>query len=226
MLFLSWPGFEAMVMPGLPLLVAVLLEKTSGLHHVSIWCICAVLLFAQTADKLVYPYEFSYWADAPVRLATVTPTLRELKGLKLEAGTVKLIENVTEIIQAHSTPGDTIFTYPAMPMFYILSGRWFPTYSGDHNIDVVPDSLAEDEAATLVKKKPAVIVFSDMPPRVYEVDDLLWRGGHPSGQHVIAEAIRTLAKSYTLAGSFQPYSGYPIRVYVRPPQEWHPGMAH
>lgn len=219
MLFLSWPRFEAMVMPGLPFLLGLALEKTSGLRRASIWCLSGILLLTQTVDKLERPFGFNWWNDAPVRMATVTSGLPQLKGLRLEPGTAQLIEDVTGIIKTHSSPGDTIFTFPTMPLFYLLSDRWFPTYSGNHNIDVIPDSLSEREATTLLKKRPAVIVFMDMPPINYEIDDILWRGGHPSGLHGIADSIRTLARSYDLAGSFQPYNGSPIRVLVRPAGE-------
>jgi hypothetical protein len=54
LLFLSWPAFEAMVMPGLPFLAALLLDASASRKRYAAVApaICGVLLLTQTADKL------------------------------------------------------------------------------------------------------------------------------------------------------------------------------
>lgn len=219
LLFLSWPAFEAMVMPGLPFLIALLLEESAlrNRYKAVVPAICGALLLAQTVDKLTAPYVFNGWRDAPVRLATETSSLPGMHGFRLSKDAVRLIDGVTDIIRRRSAPGDAIFTYPAMPLFYYLSGRRIPTYSGSHNIDAVPDAVAEGDAATLLRTRPAVIVYYDFPPRFVEWEEALWRGGRPSGQRAIVAAIENLSHEYELAGSFAvSMTGGPVKVLVRP----------
>jgi hypothetical protein len=219
LLFLSWPVFEAMVMPGLPFLVALLLDASASRkrYAAAVPAICGVLLLTQTADKLTAPYAFNGWRDAPVRLATEISSLPEMHGFRLPKDTVRLIDGVTDIIRKRSAPGDAIFTYPSMPLFYYLSGRRIATYSGGHNIDAVPDAVAESDAATLLRTRPAVIVYYDFPPGFVEWEEALWRGGRPSGQRAIVAAIARLSREYELAGSFTvPMTGGPVKVLARP----------
>ena len=219
LLFLSWPVFEAMVIPGLPFLIALLLDASASRNRYKavVPVICGVLLVAQTADKLTEPYVFNGWRDGPVRLATETSSLPEMHGFRLPKDAVRLIDGVTDIIRRRTAPGDAIFTYPAMPLFYYLSGRKCPTYSWSHNIDSVPDALAESDAAILLRTRPAVIVYYDFPPRFVEWEEALWRGGRPSGQRAIVAAIASLSREYELAGSFAvSMTGGPVKVLVRP----------
>jgi hypothetical protein len=139
-----------------------------------------------------------------------------LHGFRLPKDAVRLIDGVTDIIRKRSAPGDAIFTYPSMPLFYYLSGRGSPTYSWSHNIDAVPDALAKSDAAILLRTRPAVIVYYDFPPGFAEWEEALWRGGRPSGQRAIVAAIASLSHEYELAGSFAvPMTRNPVKVLVR-----------
>lgn len=219
LLFLSWPVFEAMVMPGLPLLIALLLDATASWKRYAVVmpAICGLLLLTQTADKLTEPYAFNGWRDEPVRLATETSSLPRMHGFRLPKDAVRLIDGVTGIIRTRSAPGDAIFTYPSMPLFYYLSGRKLATYSGSHNIDAVPDAVAESDAAILLRTRPAVIVYYDFRPEFVAWEEALWRGGRPGGQRAIVAAIERLSHEYELAGSFPvSMTGSPVKVLVRP----------
>ena len=219
LLFLSWPVFEAMVMPGLPFLAALLLDASASRKRYAAVApaLCGVLLLTQTADKLTQPFAFNGWRDGPVRLATETSRLPAMRGFRLPKDAVPLIDGVTDIIAKRSAPGDVIFTYPAMPLFYYLSGRSSPTYSWSHNIDAIPDAVAESDAEILLRTRPAVIVYYDFPPGFVEWEEALWRGGRPSGQRAIVAAIASLSREYELAGSFAvPMTGRPVKVLARP----------
>jgi hypothetical protein len=219
LLFLSWPVFEAMAMPGLSFLAALLLDAGASRKRYAAVApaLCGVLLLTQTADKLTQPFAFNGWRDGPVRLATEASRLPAMRGFRLPKEAVGLIDGVTDIIVRRSAPGDAIFTYPSMPLFYYLSGRRIPTYSGGHNIDAVPDAVAISDAEILLRTRPAVIVYYDFPPGFVEWEEALWRGGRPSGQRAIVAAIAKLSREYKLAGLFPvPMTGSPIRVLVRP----------
>jgi hypothetical protein len=84
-------------------------------------------------------------------------------------------------------------------------------------LDVVPDSLAREEAARLLAHPPAVIIFGFESDLFLRGQERLWRNGKPCGQRAILAAIDSLKVNYRLAAKFVPYGrvGY-YYVYVRP----------
>ncbi len=216
MLSLSWPAFEAMVIPGLAFLVSALLEMSSKTTRYIYCGISLALICAVTNTKLNSPFGFSDWLEPSVVSASETSHLAGLQGLRLPASSVAMLEGITRIIKADSSPNDTIFTYPSMPIFYGLSGRFSPAYSGDHNIDACPDDIARQDAQAILRAKPKVIIYYRQDPRRLRGDEILWRGGRVSGQRTIISAVETLIKEYRLAGRFAaPPTPITVDVYVR-----------
>ena len=216
MLSLSWPAWEAMAMPGLGFLVAAFLDRSPRTPRLACYAAGSLLLFSLVVWKLDLPFGFADWAEPPVRTATVRSSLPELKGFLLPQPEVTMLDGITQIIREHLRPGDTIFTYPSMPIFYALSGRWFPTFATDHNIDACPDDIARQDAATLLRVRPAVVVYYRQDPAFLKGEEITWRRGRPSGQRAILAAVEELAKEYSLAGSFDaPPTNLKVQVYVR-----------
>jgi hypothetical protein len=216
MLSLSWPAFEAMVMPGLGFLAAAFLDRSSRNSRLVCYAGCSILMFSLVVWKLDFPFGFGDWVEPSVRTATVRSSLPELKGFLLPQPEVTMLDGITHIIREHSRPGDTIFTYPSMPIFHALSGLGLPTYAGDHNIDACPDDIARRDAAILLRVKPAVIVYYREDATFLKSEEILWRGGRASGQREIIAAVETLVKGYSLAGSYDaPPTRLKVEVYVR-----------
>jgi hypothetical protein len=217
MLSLSWPAFEAMVMPGLGFLTAAVLDGSSRWRRVILFGLCPAILFVQTCSKLNGPHGFEGWFDPPVRESTMRSELPEMSGFILPPGMVRLIDGTVRIILDNTTPRDTIFTFPGMPIFYGMTGRQPPTLLGEHNIDVVDDALAKEEADRLLEKRPKVIVYYRQPEEYLKEEELIWRQGRRSGQRDIISAVETLIKNYQLAGTFEgPKNARTVLVYVRP----------
>jgi hypothetical protein len=216
MLSLSWPAFEAMVIPGLGFLVAAFLDLPSRRIRAGCYLASAILLFSLVAWKLRNPFGYETWREPSVMAATITPSLPELWGFRLPQPEVAMLEGAARIIREHSTAQDTIFTYPTMPIFYAISHRWSPTYAGDHNMDYCPDDIARADAAAVLRAKPAVIIFYDQTSALLIADEALWRNGKRSGQRDIIAAVETLVKSYKLAASYDvPPTKLKLNVYVR-----------
>lgn len=217
MLSLSYPAFEAMTVPGLGLFLAALLEATPGWRKWGIFVACTALLIFEIQLKLDAPFFFAGWAEPSVAMANQRSTLPELKGMLLPKSTVDFVDTTVHIIQQNSAPTDTIFVYPEFAFLYGASHRMPATFSGSHNIDVVPDSLARQEAARLLLHPPAVIVFGEESDRFLIGQEMLWRNGQPSGLRDIIASVKTLTAQYQEAARFVPYGhfGY-IHVYVRP----------
>jgi hypothetical protein len=223
MLSLSYPAFEAMTIPGLALFLAALLEDTQGWRKWGLYAACTALLIFEIQMKLDAPFFFAGWAEPPVALANQTSTLPELKGMLLPKSTVDFVDTTVHIIEQNSSPKDTIFVYPEFAFLYGATHRMPATFSGSHNIDVVPDAFARQEAARLLLHPPAVIVYGEESDRYLIGQEMLWRNGQPSGLRAIVAAVKSLGSQYQEAARFIPYGhfGY-IHVYVRPKSWSHP----
>jgi hypothetical protein len=216
MLSLSWPAFEAMVLPGLGFFIAIMLDGTSRRRQTILYITCAILIFSEISLKLNVPFGFADWHEPPVWEANSVSQLPEMAGFRLPADTVRLIDGTVRIIRANSTPEDTIFTYPEIGLFYGISHRKAPTFSGSHNIDVVNDAFASEEAETLLRKKPAVIIYYRQPEDYLRLEEKRWRGGNRSGQRDIIAAIESLIPEYRLAATFPSAArNRDLLVYVR-----------
>jgi 4-amino-4-deoxy-L-arabinose transferase-like glycosyltransferase len=217
MLSLSWPAFEAMVIPGLGFFVAAALDAGSIWKRTAWYAVCGALLFSLTLAKLNAPFGFADWIEPSVATATFHSSLPEMRGFLLPEAYVRMIDGTTRIIRQHARPGDTIFTYPTMPIFHAITGLWFPTYAGDHNMDACPDDLASKDAETLLRKRPVVIIHYTQDPGFQAFEEYLWRHGKRSGQRDLTAAVETLAAEYQLAATFDaPPTKLKLKVYVRP----------
>ena len=216
MLSLSWPVFEAMLIPGIGLVMAALLDSVRHTARKVAYVAAVVLLFTSAGFKLEWPYGFTDWFEPSVMGATASSTLPEMRGFRLPRSEVDMIDGATAIIRSRSTPQDTIFTYPSMPIFYWLSGRWSPTYAGDHNIDACPDEVARQDARRLLRARPAVILYYRQQPERLQYEEMLWRGGRRSGQRDVIDAVESLVRGNKLAAAFPaPPTKLTLEVYVR-----------
>jgi Dolichyl-phosphate-mannose-protein mannosyltransferase len=217
MLSLSYPMFSAMLLPGFGLIVACSLAGSSRLGRLAI-CVILLLVCVDTLRlKLDKPFGFGSFADGPVATANVRSGQAKLKGIRLPAATAHLVDGVVHIVASNTTPSDTIFTYPEMALFYALTDRKWPTQTASHNVDVVNDALARQEAARLLQSPPKVIIYLPETEEQLRAQEVVWRDGRRMGQRDIIAAIETLAQTYRLAGVF-PTSpeNQSVYVYVRP----------
>ena len=194
MLSLSWPAFEAMVLPGLGFLIAATLNGVRTRYLPYVYATLALMVFMQTREKLDLPFVFDYQNDAKVRFAVEKSALPQLEGMRLSKETVEFLDGTTEIIQKHSSPNETIFTYPEMSLLYSLSGKRPPTVSWTDNIDVVNDNLAYEEAERLKRRPPAVIVYYRLSENRIHNDEILWRNGRQGGQRYLNRRGRNAGK--------------------------------
>jgi hypothetical protein len=217
MLSLSWPAFEAMNVPALAFPIAAILHVIDDWRRPLIYAACVLLLSCAALQKMDKPFGFDDFSEPPVRTAGMQSALPELRGLRLPESSVRLVDGTVRIVQDHSTPKDKIFIYPELGLFYTLTHRLPPTVTGSHNIDVVNDEFARDEAKRLLAAPPAVIIYYRQEEAVVLGNESMWRNGQRSGQRDIVAAIETLVSHYRLAGAFDvPPNRFQVMVYVRP----------
>jgi hypothetical protein len=215
-LSLSWPAFEPMTLPGLGFLLAATLDGVRDRFRWFPLALMASMMFLQVREKLDGPFGFGHQNEAAVKYANTASMEPQLRGMRLPAPMVKFLDDTTSLIAKQTRPGDTIFTYPEMGLFYPLTGRQPPTRAGSHNIDVINDAFAREEALRLTRARPAVIIYGRLSEDAIEEDERTWRGGRRSGQRDIIVAIERLVQNYRLAGTYVVApGGPPIEVYVR-----------
>ena len=132
-------------------------------------------------DKLNAPEGFEDFIERPVREATQRSSLPEMSGFLLPRQMVDLLDGAVRIVRENTSPGDTIFSYPGLGLFHTLTDRRWPTLSGDENVDVVNDALAKEEAGTLLRVRPKVIIYYREPESYLRAQELTRRDGRPDG---------------------------------------------
>ena len=217
MLSLSYPMFSAMLLPGFGLIIAGSLAGSGRLGQLVI-CVIVFLVGIDTVRlKLDKPFGFGSFSDGPVATANVRSDQTRLKGIRLPANTARLVDGVAHIVAANSTPADTIFTYPEMVLFYALTDRKWPTESASHNVDVINDAFAREEAARLLQNPPKVIIYLPETEAQLRAQETSWRNGNRMGQRDIIAAVEALTRSYRLAGDYPTTpENQDVYVYVRP----------
>lgn len=215
-LSLSWPIFEAMILPGLGLLFAAGLDGAGPRARRVLYLASAMLVFFSVWEKSNLPFSFGHENEPQTRLAVDRSEQPMLRGMRFSAAEVRLLDETTRAMRNATASGETVFTYPEMGLLYSLSGARYPTWSGSHNIDVISDVFARQEAARLLATKPAVVLYAHPSEANLRSEEMIWRGGNRSGQRDIVDALDTIVSHYRLQDSFVLREGDPvIRLYVK-----------
>lgn len=186
------------VVLGLAYLIAAACDSVSSRSGKSFVGIISILCLLQIGELAVYKYNDAYdwngWRSV-ITVHTVRSHWPQLAGFEVDEPTVHIIDKILDDVAQGSKPGDTVFTFPHMPMFNFIIGRPQPTFAPVHYWDVAPDSIAEADADRVEKAKPAVIVDMDMPEWLWEDAETTFRNGRRSNQRDIEAVIQELSVS-------------------------------
>lgn len=219
----SWPAFEPMLLPGFGFLITAALQGTRPPHRKYIYVVLAAAVFVAEWAKLDIPFAFIGGSEERVGLATAASSQPQLRGMRLPPDTRDFVDGTVAIIRDNTSSNDTIFIFPERSLFYALADRRPPTWSWSHNIDVVNDRFAQEEADRLRERPPAVIVYSPSSEASLTLEERVWRQGERSGQRDLIDAVESIARGYELRGSYHPMGprGPLAFVYVRPKVSTH-----
>lgn len=219
MLSLSWAVYSPMAAPGVALIVGLAMDRLEGAGGRGFVALTALLLLftcSSISGKLTCPFQWMYWAEPPVDQARFASTLPKLAGLRISEPTLSLTETIAKLVREHTRPGDSLLVYPYFPVFYVVTGLNPPTYAFNHYLDVCPDSICAQDAATLRAHPPDAIVYLVQSEEDLRKDELVFRSGRRSGSREVARAIEELAARYQkLLSSRVPGSARVIEVYTR-----------
>ena len=220
---LSWAAWELMLVPSLGLLIGEAMRASPVGAAARPWRLvvaacCLLGVISTTRSKLQVPYAWGEWREPPVSQATVGLNYPLLAGFRLSPSTARFVDTLTRVLTSYSRPGEGIFIFPNMPLFYMLSDRPPVTTSYAQWFDITPDYVAIQDAQTLLRVRPAVIVDYQLSEQTWRSNELRFRGGAPSGQRQLAAAVARLAASadYERVAEFPaPLTGNRLRVWAR-----------
>ena len=182
-----------------------------------------------SSNKYILPYLWWGYQVADIRESTQRVHVREsadrqnprLRGFRLPAKELEVLAEVKSILERHSRPGEPIFTFPQIPLFYLLTDRWPDTFALVHWFDVTPDSVVAEDMKRLERNPPKVIVVFDPPDFSWQAHEKHFRAGKPLMQREMDLLLRRMTSepgAYTLEASYDISYEHTLKVWVRSDQ--------
>lgn len=203
------------------LLIGIALNARSRFNilRIATLVLCVLMVLYMTSFKYINPY--NWWGlDQPdIRTTSTRLQVKYLHGFVVSEQTARIFSEVTSIVERNTNPGDSIYTFPNIPIFYLLTDRYPDTFGIVSWFDVEPDRYAASDALRIRELPPKVIIYLDVPEFVWDSHEDLFRGGSMSGQRQIAGAVSALASSgaYKLEATYEVPDGYKLSVWTRLP---------
>ena len=123
----------------------------------------------------------------------------KLHGFRLAKDEVEALTGVKAVIERNTSPGDPIFAFPHMPLFYIMTDRWPDTLALLHWFDNTPDSVFFEDMRRLEEKPPKVIIVLDIPEYSWQLHEQAFRGGRRA---VMREMLHLLERMTSEPGAY------------------------
>ncbi len=183
-----------------------------------VFIFCIFFLLFLSSMKYEQPYYWWSVSQPDIRTATEPVKVRYLKGFYLSKETANIYTAVTELVDKYTEPKDSIYTFPNIPLFYLLTNRYPDTFALVNWFDVLPDNVAEADARHLLMFPPKIIIWLDVPDFVWQEHEKAFRGGQKSGQRMIASAVEKLTSNkdkYILEAKYYVPEGCLLKVWRR-----------
>jgi hypothetical protein len=221
-LIASGMSFEisaAALAPSLGLCLAYAFDFLAGLPAVRIVLVAlSVFLVGNGAtEKDLCSYWWWGWQDTSLH-PPGHADLPQLAGFNLNPAEVTTYEDVVRLITDHTAPGDTVFSFPNIPLFNVLTGHLQPTFAPVHYLDVCPDAVQLRDAAFLRENPPRIIVWLRATPAQDAWVEQSFRGHAPNGYQEITATLQALTASpaYTrIYRSLYNDESFPLEVWMR-----------
>jgi len=217
----SWPAGEAIAFPGLALIAVLACESQSRWRFQRAFrtpalAAAALAILAAATLRMITPFDFAGWREHSPEDATKISAEPALAGMRLSAETRDALDGTLSMIRQASRPGEKIFVFPDLPIFYWLSDRPSSGFAALSWFDVTPDRIVDADRERIVAEKPVVIVFHEISSGSLEVNEQYFRGGKESALRRMQASILDMAPSYMVAAYYQPWKDLPmLQVWVR-----------
>ncbi|MPN09637.1 hypothetical protein SDC9_156928 [bioreactor metagenome] len=208
----------------LPLFLCICLDYSDGRENLLrilkliIVIVCIFFSIACIGQKRINAYIWWGSIDEPYYVKTEYSDIKALKGIKLSAHTREVYEVITKLIKENGTDKDTIWGYPHVKLFNVLSDNYnMDTFMPVVFYDVSADFYIEQETELLSSNLPDFIIWQDIPG-VKEIHEDVFRDGKLLKQRDMETMLeKEISEKYILIGEidsikiYRHNQGQPIR---------------
>ena len=144
-----------------------------------------------------------------------TSSVPLLKDIKMNENYARMYDGVYKLVLENTTDEDAIFTFPHVPIFYTMTGRYSNTYSLVQWIDVTNDKTIEKDIKVLEKNLPKMMILSIISEYTLSSHENMFRKGEESGTRIMQEYLINLAEEkYELLEEYLLNGSNGIAVYL------------
>lgn len=207
--------------PGLALLTVLAVAGTPRFRGAAwlkapVLAVVVVTVLAAATQKMISPFDFAMWREPSPEDALYESAHPALAGILLGEKTRDAVDGTLSIIERASRPGEAIFAFSDMPIFYWLADRPFVSFAALSWFDVTPDRIVDADRQRLFEELPPVIVFHQIPNHFMVIHEDYFRDGNESALRRMQDQIHELGTNYQVAGFYEPWRQYPpLQVWVR-----------
>jgi hypothetical protein len=144
---------------------------------------CALLSTTLIYSKLDRPYAWWGVSEPSTRSARLHIDNPVLKGLYISPETEKTFSGAINVLRSEKT--NSIFSFPNIPIFYLITNTWPKSKAIITWFDFLNDKDAIAESIRLKGDPPDTIIYLDLPEEAWSAHERLFREGKPLGQRDI-----------------------------------------
>lgn len=163
-------------------------------------------------------FTYNWWGVntlAPTYASSFTYSDPLLDGITGDEAQTTVLNSIYELIQNNKKDGDTMYTFPHINYFNVMSGLNSPTFGKVHYFDVCSDDCATSDALILENNLPQFIIWQEFTENEWATHEAIFRGGNLSGQREIRKVVDKYTQNgtYRLLGVFQFNEADPIYIW-------------
>lgn len=203
----------------LGLIISLLLMFSSNTFGTPIRIIVILMTVSMSlsivSSKIIIPYSWWGLTESDIRQASDKIDVPYMNDILVSAQTKHGIETIVSITNEHSAPGDSIFAFPHVPIFYLLTDRYPVTFTLVQWFDVASDANVLKDIERIKTNLPKVIIHTRINEVIMRSHETMFRDtAEESGLRRMSAALDLIEKenNYVLAASIN-IQNFPVDIY-------------
>lgn len=189
--------------------------KYSFLLRLVIASFALMLGISSGARKYVTTYSWWGLSEADLWSNTYETNIPYLEGIFVSESSKNMLEGVVKDVVENSNENDSIFCFPHIPIFYVLTDRSSETFTQVQWFDVASSNNMCADMDLLRSHLPKIIVKCNFPEYVKENHELMFNSNNKSTTRLFEEFLTDLIgnNQYIELNTYLINSDYSISVY-------------
>lgn len=144
---------------------------------------CALLSTTLIYKKFDHPYAWWGVSEPSAREASLQISNPIQRGIYISRGTEETFSSAINVLTLINA--DSIFSFPNIPIFYLITNKWPDSKAIITWFDFLNDKDAIAESNRLRSDPPDAIIYLDLPEVAWKAHERLFRDGKKLGQREI-----------------------------------------